>query len=102
EEEAARGEAAPERADREAADRDPLAPRRQPLPAPERLLLLFGQRFAAALLTHGAAGAQTEIEVVENLRRLLVSHLSHCIACFAGVRAHPSRLGPARRRPRRS
>ena len=52
---------------REAADRDRLAPGGEALPAPERLLLLGRQRLAAALLAQRAAGAQAEVEVVEDL-----------------------------------
>ena len=51
----------------ERADRDRLAPRREPLPAAERLLLLGRQRLAAPLLAHRAAGAEPEVEVVEDL-----------------------------------
>ena len=102
EDQAAEGEAEPERADGEAADRDALPPCGKPLPAAERLLLLLGQRLAAALLAQRAAGPEAEVEVVEDLRRLLVGHLGHCIACFAGANTPPPRLGPpfrGRRRP---
>ena len=58
-----------------AADRDGLAPRRQSLPASERLLLLGRQRLAAALLAHRAAGAKAEVEVVEDLGGF-VGHVS--------------------------
>src|SRR5207302_2447481 len=71
EDEAAEREPEPERAEREASDRDGFPPGRQPLPAAERLLLLARQRLAAALLAERAACAQTEIEVVEYLRGLL-------------------------------
>ena len=60
------------------------------------------QRLAAPLLAQRAAGPQTEIEVVEDLRRVLVGHLAHCIACFADDYSHPPRFGPpfrARGRP---
>ena len=40
---------------------------REPLPAAERLLLLGRQLLAAALLAHRAAGAEAEVEVVEDL-----------------------------------
>src|SRR5581483_8470490 len=75
ENETAQREAEPERAGGEAADRDPLAPRRQPLPPAERLLLLRRQRLAAAPLAQRTAGAHAEIEVVEDL---LVRHARHC------------------------
>ena len=60
-----------------------------------------GQRLAAALLAQRAAGPQPEVEVVEDLGRLLVGHFTHCIACFGGDYAHPARLGPPFRGPRR-
>ena len=65
---------------------------------PERLALLVGQRLAPALLAQCAAGPKAEIEIVEDLDRLLVGHLTHCIACFAGVRTHPACQRPPRRR----
>jgi len=73
---AADGEAEPERADREGADRDHLAPLRQPLPVTERGLLFHRQRLSAALLADCAAGTQAEVEIVEELGRLgrLVRH----------------------------
>ena len=78
EHEAAEGEAEPEGAGGEAADRDALAPRREALPAAERLRLLGGERLAAALLAQRAAGPNAEIEIVEDLVRLLVLHGAHC------------------------
>ena len=51
-------------------------------PAAERLLLLGRQRLAATLLAQRAARAEPEVEVVEDLGRL-VRHASQCIACFA-------------------
>src|SRR5581483_3802803 len=93
EHEPAEREAEPEGAEGEAADRHTLAPRRQALPAPEGVAFLCRQRLAAALLPQGAAGTQAEVEVVEDLRRLLVGHLTHCIACFGGDYAHPARFG---------
>src|SRR5438034_1748906 len=83
EDQPAEREAEAEGADRERPDRDPLAPRGQPLPVPERLLLLARQRLAAPLLAQRAARPQTEIEVVEDLTGLLVGHSGHCIASFA-------------------
>jgi hypothetical protein len=71
EDEAAEGEAEPERPDREAADGDGLAPRGEALPAAERLLLLGGQRFAPPLLAERTAGPQAEVEVVEDLGGLV-------------------------------
>src|SRR5437588_5833697 len=66
EDQAAEGKAEPERADREAADRERLAPRGKPLPATERLALLRRQRLPTALLSDRAAGAQSEVEIVED------------------------------------
>ena len=60
------------------------------------------QLLAAALLAQCAAGAQTQVQVVEDLSRLLVGHLGHCIACFGSEYSHPARLRPplrGRRRP---
>src|SRR3954452_6264185 len=57
EDEAAEREAEPERPEREAADRDRLAGRRQTLPASERLLFLGRQLLAATLLPQRTAGA---------------------------------------------
>src|SRR6266516_3359313 len=65
---------------REASDRERLSPRRQPLPATERLSLLRRQRLSAPLLPDRAAGSQTEIEIVEDLGGL-VGHESQSIAC---------------------
>ena len=48
---------------------------RQPLPAPERFLLLGGQRLAATLLAQRAAGPQAEVQVVEDLAGLV----GHCV-----------------------
>src|SRR5207248_1232809 len=80
-----------------------LAPRRKALPAAERLLLFLGERLAATLLAQGPAGAQAEVEVVEDLGRRFVGHFTHCIACFAGGYTHPALLRSpfrgARRRP---
>jgi hypothetical protein len=67
EDQPAQSEAETERSDRERADRDGLAPRREALPPPDRLLFFGRQRFAATLLAHGAASSQTEVEVVEDL-----------------------------------
>ena len=67
EDEAAEEEAEPERTERERPDRERLARDRKPLPAPERLLLLGRQRFAAALLPQSASSPQPEVEVVEDL-----------------------------------
>src|SRR5581483_614229 len=68
EDEAAEREAESERPDGEAADRHGLPRSREPLPAAERLVLLGRQLLAAALLAQRTAGAQTEVEVVEDLR----------------------------------
>src|SRR5581483_12297758 len=64
EHESAEGEAEPERADREAAERHGLSPRRQPLPPAERLLLLEGQTLAATPLPKRPACADTEVEII--------------------------------------
>src|SRR4029079_4250864 len=101
EDEAAQGEAEAEGTDGEAADRDALAPRREPLPAAECLLLLVGQRLAAALLAQRTARPQPEVQVVEDLGRRLVGHFTHCIACFADGYAHPALLGSPFRGARR-
>src|SRR5262249_52212000 len=101
EHEPAQCEAEPERAEGEAADRDRLAPRREPLPAPECLALLRRQRFAATLLTNGAAGSQTEIEVVEDLGGLF-GHWNQSIACLGRAYTRSPPVRPAlRRRSRR-
>src|SRR5215216_367828 len=71
EDEAAEGEAEAERAEAEGAHRDRLAPRRQPLPAAQRLLLLRGERLPAPLLAQRPPGPEAEVEVVEDLGRLL-------------------------------
>ena len=77
EHEAAEGEAEAEGADGEAADRDALAPGREPLPPAERLLLLGSERLAAAPLPQRAAGADAEVEIVEDFAAL-VRHRTHC------------------------
>src|SRR3954462_13977629 len=76
EDEAAEGEAEAERADGEAADRDCLPRRRESLPPPERLLFLRGQLLTTPLLAQRTAGAQPEIEVVEDLAGV-VGHRVH-------------------------
>src|SRR3954469_15216681 len=82
EHEAAEREPEPERADGEAADRDRLAPGRQALPAAERLVLLGRQLFAAALLAQSAAGAKPEVQVVEDLGRVVSHRVHESIASF--------------------
>ena len=49
-----------------------LAPDRQAVPPTERLLLLARQRLPAPLLAQRAARAQPEVEVVEDLGRILL------------------------------
>lgn len=71
EDEAADREPEPEGADRERSDRDELPPEREALPASDRLLLLRREGLAATLLPHGSARSQTEIDVVEQLGRLV-------------------------------
>src|ERR1700734_2278171 len=78
EHEAAEGETEPERPGGEPADRDALAPRRQPLPAAKRLEFLARERLAAALLAQRPAGAHAQVQIVEDLARLLVAHGAHC------------------------
>src|SRR5207302_1090831 len=91
EDQAAEGKAEPERADREAADRERLAPRGKPLPATERLALLRRQRLPTAVLSDRDAGAQSEVEIVEDLGGL-VGHGFQSIACPGGAHARPARL----------
>src|SRR2546422_7745224 len=79
EDQAAQGEAEPEGADRETANRKGLSPGGQPLPAAERLAFLGGQRLAPALLPDRAARPETEIEVVEDLGRIF-GHANQSIA----------------------
>jgi predicted PurR-regulated permease PerM len=67
EDQAADGEAEPEGAEREREQGDCLAPAGQALPAAERLFLFHRERLAAPLLAHRATGAETEVEVVEDL-----------------------------------
>src|SRR4029453_14292269 len=55
EDQAAEREAQPERPQGEGADRDRLAPRREPLPAPQRLAIGRRQRLPLALLAPSAA-----------------------------------------------
>jgi hypothetical protein len=71
ENEATEGEAEPECAKCEGADRDAFTPDREPLPVTERLDLLLGQLLPTPLLAQGTSGLEPEVEVVENLRRLL-------------------------------
>jgi hypothetical protein len=76
EDEAADGEAEAERAEREGPERDDLASATEPLPASERFLFLARKRLAAPLLAQSAARSQPEIEVVEDLGRLVDHDLS--------------------------
>ena len=48
------------------ARKDRLLAGREPRPAAQRFLVLSGQRLAAALLAQGAAGAQAEVQIVED------------------------------------
>src|SRR4029079_4207794 len=92
EDEAAEGEAEPERADGEGADRDALAPHRHLLPAADRLALLLGQLLPAPLLAQRAAGLESDIEVVDGLGSVV--HAAECIASFGSCplrqARHPS------------
>src|SRR5207302_10276646 len=67
ENEPAQCEAQAERADTEGPESDRLAPGREPLPPAERLPLLVRERLAAPLLAQRAAGADAQVEVVEDL-----------------------------------
>src|SRR5947208_7420892 len=100
EHEAAEREAEPERADGEAADGECFTPRRQALPAAERLARAGRQRLAAALLAKRAAGAKAEVEIVEDLGGL-VGHEPPSMASPAAGYARRARVGPALRRRRR-
>src|SRR6266540_1612152 len=91
EQQAAEGEAEPEGAEREGADRDRLPPVRHLLPAAERLLFLGRQRLAAALLAQRAAGAQAEVEVLDDLGGL-VHHCFEFIGWVGRVSADSARL----------
>ena len=55
------------------------------MPAAEGFLLLIRQRLAPALLPHGAAGAQAEVEIVEDLRRF-VRHVIQCTSLLRRCR----------------
>src|SRR4051794_21947492 len=77
EHESTQGEPEPERPDTESAHRGGLAPRGKPLPPAEGLLLVVRQGLAATLFAHGAAGAQAEVEIVEDLGRF-VRHVTQC------------------------
>src|SRR5262249_17994257 len=60
-------EAEAERAESERSDRGCLAPSRQSRPTRQRRLLVGRQRPPLALFAHGPAGADPEVEVVEDL-----------------------------------
>jgi len=71
EDEPANCEPEAERAERERPDRDELPPERQTLPPADRLFFLDRERFSAALFACSSAGSKTEIDVVEQLWRLI-------------------------------
>src|SRR5437763_10400800 len=71
EDDPAEGEAEAERAEGERTYRDRLAPLGEPLPAREDCLLLGRQRLAAPALPNRTARAQAEVEIVEELGRLV-------------------------------
>ena len=71
EDQGAEREAEAERAHGERADRERLPRGREPLPAAEHLALLVGERLAATLLPHRAAGAEAEVEIVEDFGRFV-------------------------------
>jgi hypothetical protein len=87
EDEAAEREAEAERAGGERADGEDLAPEREPLPAAEHLLLLGREGLAAPLLAQRPARSQSEVEVVEDLGRLLLTHASASVAIGRGSHA---------------
>src|SRR5206468_236552 len=99
EDEAAEGEADAEHAHGEGADRGCLAGSGERIPAAECLFLLHRERLAAALLAQGAARSQPEIEVVEDLGRL-VRHRHECTQTFGSANPAPPYLGPPRRHAR--
>jgi len=71
EDEAADREAEPEGAERKRADGDELPPEREAPPMANGLLLLRRERLAAPLLAHRAPRAEAEVDVVEELGRLV-------------------------------
>ena len=70
---------------------DELAPKREAAPAADRLLFLGRERLPAPLLANGAARPQAEIDVVEELRRL-VRHGSSLAACMTPLQPRPRAL----------
>jgi hypothetical protein len=88
-------EAEPERADPESADRRRLPRRRKALPTAERLPLLVRQFLAAPLLAQRAAGAQPDVEVVEDLGGVF-AHCFQSIASFGRECQAPPCIRPAR------
>src|SRR5207344_2676481 len=93
--ETAEREPEPERTERECADGDRLPPARKPVPAGDHRLLLHRQRLAAALLAHRTARPKPEIEVVEELGRLVGHEIS-----VSPAPAVPADPGAAQRRAR--
>src|SRR5262245_35163458 len=71
EDEAADGEAETERTERKRTDGDELPPQREPLPAADRLLFLRREWLTAPLLAGCAPRTQAQVDVVEQLRRLV-------------------------------
>jgi hypothetical protein len=71
EDQAADGEPETERPERKRPDRDEPPPEREALPAADHFFLLGRERLTAPLLTHSAASLETEVDVVEELRRLV-------------------------------
>ena len=82
-----------------------LRARGERLPAAERLFLFHRQRLAAALLAQRSACPQTEVEVVEDLGRL-VRHRHECTPRFGSIQHGSSTsrtsISGARTRPRSS
>jgi hypothetical protein len=70
EHEAADRESEPERPERECAHGDRLAPQRQTPPAADGLLFLIREELATPLLSGRSTCPKSEIDVVEQLRRL--------------------------------
>jgi len=71
ENEAADSEPEPERAERERPDRDKPAPERQAVPAADRLLLVGREGLTATLFPRCPSGTKAEVDVVEELWRLV-------------------------------
>ncbi len=71
EDEPANREPKAERAERERPDRDEPPPQRQALPTADRFFFLDREGLSAALFACSSASSKTEIDVVEQLWRLV-------------------------------